>query len=182
VPQHQDVRNGTAPWRLPSAAEQAERWIMAVLLVKPDLWNEAQQHVHVEDFSNPEIRRIAELYWEFQRDEGEPEFASLLSVLQGQSESGSGELNDPATSGLPTGNRLGQLAIELLQQGESMPHHQQTLKDAIECLSELRRRTERMKLLAALRRNDQEAENAEDEIQQLRNIAQMAKVGDLRRV
>src|SRR5205814_3248913 len=60
---------------------RAERWILGILLLEPARWMRVQRAVHVEDFANPLHRRLAELYWEHQRHEGEPVFNEFLGQL-----------------------------------------------------------------------------------------------------
>jgi len=41
-----------------------------------------QQIVHLEDFRDPTHRRLAETYWNHQRDEGEPVFNEFIDSLK----------------------------------------------------------------------------------------------------
>jgi len=59
----------------------AERWILGILLSEPRRWHDVQVHIHVSDFADLQHRRIAEVYWNCQRDEGELVFNTLLSLL-----------------------------------------------------------------------------------------------------
>src|SRR6185437_12093250 len=59
----------------------AERWILGVLLLEPGRWQHVQQIVHLEDFQDETHRRLAETYWNHQRDEGEPVFNEFIGAL-----------------------------------------------------------------------------------------------------
>ena len=59
----------------------AERWILGMLLVEPHRWHDVQVDVQSEDFTDARHRRIAEVYWNYQRDEGEPVFNEFLGCL-----------------------------------------------------------------------------------------------------
>jgi DNA primase len=110
---------------------RAQRWILGALLSEPHRWREVQAHVHVEDFSDPMMRTIAEAYWSHQRDEGEPVLNEFLSAL-----------SDGAK----------EVAIELVQEVEQLADTQRTLADALAHLAQQRRREQERKLVAELRR------------------------------
>jgi hypothetical protein len=113
----------------------AERHILAALLSEPQRWHDVQQTVHVEDFTDAARRRLAEVYWAHQRDEGEPVFNEFLSQLseidQGQPRIG-----------------LAELAIELVEEAETLPGLDDALKGAVLHLEEIRSRRENQKLTA----------------------------------
>jgi DNA primase len=85
---------------LPTNRLVAERWILGILLSEPQLWQDVQVDIHVDDFADLQHRRIAEVYWNCQRDEGEVVFNTLLSLL-----------DDPA---------LKELAIRLVDEMEGL--------------------------------------------------------------
>jgi hypothetical protein len=64
----------------------AERHILGALLSEPHRWHNVQQSVHVEDFTDAPRRRLAEVYWAHQRDEGEPVFNEFLGLLRDDSQ------------------------------------------------------------------------------------------------
>lgn len=154
-----------------TAQDRAERQILGVLLIEPQRWHDVQETVHVADFENETHRRLADVYWSHQRDEGETVFNEFLSVL-----------GDPS---------LSQLAIELVEAAEEIAEKAQqekeaaslddTLKLAVLHLSEVRRRREEQKLMAQLRRTDDQL-GEQDEISLLKKLQEQARQGDLRRV
>ena len=156
-----------------TARDRAERWILGILLVEPRRWHDVQQHVGVADFTDPTRRRLAELYWGHQRDEGEPVFNEFL-----------GSLSDPA---------LTELAVELVDEVEALsearpsdddetPILDRTLADALAHLLELGRRREEQKLVAELRRTSDAPLTEQDEVSLLRKLQDTARTPDLRRV
>ena len=112
-----------------NASDRAERWILAILLAEPHRWFELQQQVHPPDFTDPTRRQLAELYWRQQQDEGEPVFSEFL-----------GTLSDPAVV---------QLAVELVDEFDSLSDADGRLKDAIGYLEEMRGSAEHKKRMAA---------------------------------
>jgi DNA primase len=176
------------PPRPLDATGRAERRILGILLLEPARWIRVQRSVHVEDFSVPLHRRLAELYWEHQRHEGEPVFNEFL-----------GQLSDDAA--------LVDLAVEAVDEVEALatatrdddeePGYDGVLRDAIEHLARVGRLRESQKLVAALQRKtherqphaDQEQNKAEGgggtddaEISLLIEIQKKARQPDLRRV
>jgi DNA primase len=130
------------------ARDRAERAILGILLIEPGRWSDLQQHVHLEDFTEPDRAQLARLYWGHQRDEGEPLFSEFLSTL--------------------TEANLGSLGIELVEEAEAMADRDSELADAIEHLREAKGRREEQKHLAALRRTKEEKVSEEEEIARLR--------------
>jgi len=151
-----------------NAQDRAERWILGILLLHPDRWHDVQQRVHLEDFSE-NLRKLAEIYWNHQRDEGEPTLAELVSGLEGD---------------------LTQLAITLVNEVEALLESgietEQTLTLAVKHLDDARKRREESKLVAELRRTtERKGENASeaiDEIALLTKLQEQARRPDLRRV
>lgn len=142
--------------------DRAERWILGALLLEPSLWQGVQQHVGVELFTDPLRKKLAEVYWTHQRNEGEPAFNELLATLV-----------DPAVK---------QLAVELLTEADGMPDHRECLKEALGHLVLEAGRMEERKLVAALRRNrDDTPAGAQDEIDLLRSLEEKARKPDIRR-
>ncbi len=134
-----------------NAQDRAERSILGILLGEPSRWQDVQQAVHVQDFTDDLRRRLAEVYWNHQRDEGEPVLNEFLSVL-----------NDAA---------LTELAVELVDEAEKLGDVKQTLEHSALYLAEVRRGREEQKLVAQLRRTDtQPAE--QDEVSLLKQIAE----------
>lgn len=146
-----------------TARDRAERWILGILLSEPQRWNDVQQDVSPRDFSEETRRKLAEVYWSHQRDEGEPVFAEFLSYLT----------EHPA---------LTELAVELVDEIEALEDASVHLKDAVQHLAEIRRREEDQKHVAALRRTNDQPLSEQDEIDQLRKLQENRRTPDLRRV
>jgi DNA primase len=149
-----------------TAQDRAERWILAILLAEPQRWFDVQQHVHVQEFTEETRRRLAEVYWQHQRDEGEPVFSAFLGML-----------DDPATS---------ELAVDLVEEFETLSDIERSLTDALALIRQSGERAERDKLLAELRRTNATANGpapgnaADDDL--LRQLQEKARTPDLRRV
>jgi DNA primase len=118
----------------PTAQHLAERHILGVLLAEPSRWSDVQQSVGPSDFTDPTRRRLSELYWARQRDEGEPVFNQFLS-----------ELAEPA---------LVELAVELVDEVQSLPSLDDALSAAVLHLAEARNRRNEQKLVARLHRTE----------------------------
>jgi DNA primase len=131
-----------------TARDRAERAILGILLIEPGRWFDLQQHVHLEDFTDADRARLARLYWEHQRHEGEPLFSEFLGAL--------------------TEAKLGSLGIELVEEAEGFADPDSELADAIGHMEEAKSRREEEKHLAALRRTKEEKVSEEEEIARLR--------------
>jgi DNA primase len=150
------------PNRPTTAQDRAENRILGVLLDTPGHWHEVQQFVHVEDFTDGPRRKLADLYWNHQRDEGEPVFNEFLS-----------NLSEPG---------LRELAVRLVEEAEGFENLKQVLADAIGYLQEARRRQEERKLVAEIRRTSQENTAEEDQVSLIKKLQEQARRPDLRRV
>jgi hypothetical protein len=146
-----------------TARDRAERWILGILLAEPGRWHDAQQAVSPSDFADPVRRKLAEIYWGHQRDEGEPVFSEFLSNLT----------EHPA---------LTELAVELVDEIESLEDATVHLKDSVQHLAEIRRRNEEQKLVAELRRTSDDKLPEQDEVDLLKKLQDKARTPDLRRV
>lgn len=135
-----------------TARDRAERWILGILLVEPHRWHDVQVGVHLEDFTDAHHRRIAEVYWAHQRDEGEPVFKEFLGLLR-----------DPD---------LTELAVELVEEIEGLGKQAEDpnatldpmLADAVAYLTQAGQVQEEQKLLATLRRTSEENTSEQDEL------------------
>ena len=146
-----------------TARDRAERWILGILLSEPGRWHDVQREVSPKDFSEETRRKLAEVYWGHQRDEGEPVFSEFLSFLT----------EDPP---------LTQLAVELVDDVEALDDAGQHLADAVKHLAEVRRRGEEQKLVAELRRTSDAKLPEQDEVDLLKQLQDKARTPDLRRV
>ena len=148
------------PKRL-TARDLAERRILGVLLLHPRRWHDVQARVHREDFSDQRHRRLAELYWNHQRDEGEPVFNEFLGKLQDAD--------------------LVELTMQASEEVEALADVDQVLSESLAYFERLRRVGEEQKLVALSRRTSDEAEDR-DEIELLRELSDRRRKPDLWRV
>jgi DNA primase len=148
------------PRPLLTAQARAERQVLGLLLVEPTKWHEVQRHVDVTDFTDDLRRRLAEAYWTHQRDEGEPVFNEFLSDLRDET--------------------LRELAIELVEEVESLRSSTDLIAEAVLHLEEQRRRREEQKLTARLRRTNEQL-GEQDEILVLRKLSENAAQPNIRR-
>jgi DNA primase len=152
-----------------TALERSERWILAVLLNEPHRWTDVQHRISVEHFADDDRKKLAELFWQHSRDEGEVVFSEFLSTLSA--------LNDPELVGL---------AVGLIEESAHLPNAEVTLNDAIACLTETRAAR---KPLPGLERTSGSSEPfadgsspvSEDPNEMLRRLMEQAKRPDLRR-
>jgi DNA primase len=155
--------NNTAPAarKLPTAQDLAECHILGALLLEPARWHDLQQAVDPADFTDELRRKLAELYWQHQRDEGEPVFNQFLS-----------DLADAA---------LVELAVELVDEAQKLPSLDDAVRDGVLLFEEVRRSREAQKHMAQLSRtNEQRGE--QDEVSLLGKIQENARRDNLRRV
>lgn len=135
---------------VPDARERAERQIIGVLLAEPKRWLAVQLSLGPEDFAHEGVRPLAEKYWSHQRDEGEVVFREFLDTLSDAS--------------------LKELAVELLELGESLADEtttlDATLDGAISYLAEQRERRRQEKALAAVKAQGNASPEAEIELVQ----------------
>jgi DNA primase len=149
-----------------TAWERSERWILAVLLNEPHRWTDVQHRISVEHFADDDRKKLAELFWQHSRDEGEVVFAEFLSGL-----------NDPELVGL---------AVSLIEESAHLPNAEVSLNDAIACITETRAAR---KPLPSLERTSGSSESpadgnspvSEDPNEMLRRLMDKAKRPDLRR-
>ncbi len=141
------------PRRSLTAVDRAERWLLGALLAAPARWTQLQQRLQPQDFTDEQLRRLADIYWAYQRDEGEPVFSELLATL-----------SDPD---------LKDLAVALLQEAQAMNDLDQTVQGALEHLQHTRHVQDERKLLAELRRTSDASRPAQDEVELLRRLQEL---------
>ena len=158
------------------ARQVAERQILGVLLAEPNRWHGLVDRVHVTDFTADDCRRLAEVYWQHQTDEGEPAFNEFLDVLR--SAEGDGSEVD-----------LASLAIELRADVDALTGGEEPAVDvdgllagAVKLLDEIRSGGERDKHLAQLRRTSGATAEAASSTESLRQLQERARRPDMRRV
>ena len=169
-----------APVRRPrpgvrSARDRAERWILGALLLEPARWHTIQTVVAPEDFTEPVRRRLAEVYWRHQHDEGEPVFSEFLgsldsAVIGRPDADGHGSADDVSAA------ELGELAVEVTNEVEAFAAWQSdpeaTLMSLIEHLDHNRNTQEKQKLLASLRRSTEQNLDDQQEVDLLKKLVQ----------
>jgi DNA primase len=75
------VPKSYAPANVPTARQRAEGFILGLLFAEPGRWHQIQQELTPSDFTDDSLRRIAELFWQHLKGEGEPLFNEFLTVL-----------------------------------------------------------------------------------------------------
>lgn len=150
-----------APAGPKNGRDRAERWILGILLAEPGRWHKVQRDVGVADFSEPGRKALAEKYWQHQRDEGEPVFSEFI-----------GDLSDKG---------LVELAVELVDEAESLQDKEMFLAEAVAHLKESQVRQEGQKLMSALRRTTDERLPEQAEVDLLRQLQEKARRPDMRR-
>lgn len=167
---------------------RAERWILGILLSEPARWMRVQRSVRAEHFTVPAHRRLAELYWEHQRHEGEP----VLNEFLGELGRSSAALADLAMEVVDEVERLS--AGSEGRDAEDMPGLDQMLEEGIAQLERARGQHEEHKLLAELRRTSHDrrpgvqgdesnvGDAADAEVTLLKQVQENARQPNLRRV
>jgi DNA primase len=156
------TNNVPSPLRRPlGGQDRAERWILGILLAEPNRWHEVQHQLQPSEFSDESRRALAEIYWNHQRDEGEPVFNEFLALLSDAEK---------------------QLAVEVLEEAEGLSDMDQTLDDALLHLRNMKSQREEQKLVAELRRTNEQPLDAQDEVALLLQLQEKARTPNLRRV
>ncbi len=132
------------------------------MLVEPKRWGKVQTVIGVEDFEDERLKVVAEVYWNHQREEGEPVFNEFVDALKEA--------------------ELKALAIELADAVEEMDL-EVTLSGALQYLFEVKHRTAEDKIVATLRRTGEAQDLSEEEqVKLLVKLQESARRPDLRRV
>ena len=142
--------------RLLTAQEMAERRLLGVLLIDPARWQLVQQQVHLDDFSDPLHRELAETYWSHQQDEGEPVFNEFLGLLANEN--------------------LRDLAVVAVGETEIMSDPGELLTESLAFFIEARTRRDERKLLSEVQRKS----SKDDDL--LKRLQENASKTNLRRV
>jgi hypothetical protein len=141
-----------------TADDRAENQILGVLLVQPDRWHHVQERLAPSSFTDETRQKLAEVYWSYQRDEGEPAFNELL-----------GHLEEP---------ELKELAIAVTEEVEALGDLELTLSGALLHLEQARARSKENKLLSESKRT---SDSTRSEIDILREAQELARKPDIRR-
>jgi DNA primase len=146
-----------------TACDKAEAFVLGYLLCEPPRWADVQQHLQPEDFTDGPRRKLAEIYWQHQQDEGEPVFNQFLDLLIDAS--------------------VKELAVELAQQASAEPEPELSLNRGLEYLRHLRSRSQQDRLEAQLRGGTHQGspDGFLDEVALLQQISESCKVPDQRR-
>jgi DNA primase len=146
-----------------TARDRAESYILGYLLCMPSRWLEVQKHLGPLDFTDGPRRKLAEIYWQHQQDEGEPVLNQLLSLLDDQ----------PPVK---------ELAVELAQIVQIGPEADIVLESSIEYFRLARLRSEQEEREAQLRRGADPSLAPVDEAAVLAQICEFSKIPDPRRL
>ena len=152
APDTDQTAEAPGPKRPLDADSRAQQWILGILLLEPHRWMRVQRQVRVEDFTDPRHRRLAEVYWNYQRDEGEPVFNEFLGHLAESA------LVEAAVEAVDEVEKLTERATTT--EGRRRPgasddapaDRNHTLAEAVAHLERTRADREGQKLLAELRR------------------------------
>lgn len=162
IPTNPDDQTPPMPPRpiLPLAQELAERHLLGALLLQPEAWHGVQLHVSPEDFLDPLRHELAQRYWDYQRNEGEPVFNEFLGLL---------------------GNaHLVQVAVEVVDECDKLEQLNELVASSVQYVLYTRQRRERAKISAQLKRQDG-VEDDDDAIDKLQKLADSARTPDMRR-
>jgi DNA primase len=170
-------RPTSVPKRFSSAQDRAERWILGILLLEPRRWTNVQRTVDPSSFTDPTRRRLAEIYWNYQRDEGEPVFNEFLGLLRDSSQETPIEGAEAISA-----EQLIELAIEAVDEVEALAELDTTLNEAQAYLDSVKQKREEQKQLADARRNSEGRSDEQTEIDLLTRVQANARRSDLRRV
>lgn len=143
-----------------TARDQAEAMVLGYLLCEPARWADVQQHLQPEDFTDGPRRKLAEIYWQHQQDEGEPVFNQFLALL-----------NDAPVK---------EMAVELAQRAGSEPEPELSLKAGLEYLRRQQARSKQERMEAQLRGGF--PDGPRDEAALLQQISESSRIPDLRRL
>ncbi len=75
-----------------TADQQAERWLLAAILLEPNVWQGVQKHVRPGHFTDELLKALAYRIWDRWGQEGEADFAEFLAELGQGAQEGVGQL------------------------------------------------------------------------------------------
>jgi DNA primase len=139
-----------------TAQERAERQLLGVLLLEPGRWFAVQKVLGLETFVDDQHRRLAEIYWAHQQDEGEPVFHELLGLLPDDS--------------------LKELAVVSVDEVEALGDPEGVFQSALTFFHEIQGR----KHSGHAERNNS-GQRDEDDVQLLQKLSEQARQPNLRR-
>ena len=135
----------------------AESQVLGVLLLEPKRWGKVQTVVAVDDFGDSRLRAVAEVYWNHQREEGEPVFNEFIDSLK------EAELKSLA---IESADAVEELDLEV------------TLSGALQFLAEDRRRADHQRMLATARNAGNAEMSEEEQIKLLMKLQESARRPD----
>jgi DNA primase len=151
--------NINAPPPVPTARQNAEGYIIGLLLLEPEHWDRVQQRIAPAEFIDADLRRIAEVLWRRQEDEGAVIFSEFLSLLE-----------EP---------ELKSLAVRWADEASNAPEAVGLLEGCLRHLAEEREREQGRQLIAQLRRTGIESagepEDLSADLQALRDLQERAR-------
>ncbi|HEX8916554.1 MAG TPA: DNA primase [Humisphaera sp.] len=159
-----------------SARDRAERWVLGALLLEPAKWHTVQTLLAPDDFTETGRRRLAEVYWNHQQDEGEPAFSEFLAMLGADAQGGNGGQVGADGEPIPeptneaNGAGLRELAIDVTDEVEATRDVAATLQAGLEQIRRDREAAGKQKLIATLRRSTEQNLGAEQEVDLLKRL------------
>ena len=159
------------------ARDRAERWILGTLLLEPARWHAVQTVIGPDDFTEPVRRRLAEVYWRHQHDEGEPVFSEFLGFLASTTDAGAafGGVGGGSVDGV-TPAELSSLAVDVADEAERLASQETNaemlLAAAIRHFDLNRQTAEKQKLIASLRRSTEQNLGDQGEVDLLKKLVQ----------
>jgi DNA primase len=149
-----------------NARQRAEGFILGLLLAEPGRWHRIQQELKPGDFTDESLRRIAEVFWQHQQDEGEPVFNEFLDVL-----------SDVELKGL---------AVKWTDEVANLTDKDEYLSHSLGHIMRERSVEETRALVVECRRRDEqpttENQDRSADIDTLRKLQEKARVPDMKRV
>lgn len=154
------VHDGPVARGPPTARDRAERWLLGAVLREPSRWDEIQQEVQPQDFTDDRRQRLAELFWDVARHDGHLELHELLSLM-----------------GDDAGMRT--LAVTLVEEVEALSDAEQVVSSAVQHIRRSRERVEESQKLAQLDRAGRSAQPSDrepgDEVSLLQQLQEQAR-------
>jgi len=148
---------------VPTANDKAEGFVLGYLLCEPADWADIQKFVEPAGFAPGPRRMLAEIYWQHQRDEGQPVLNQFLSLLDGQAD-------------------IKELATQLAQEVQTTAEPRQFLQACIEYFRLQRLRLEQEKQEARLRASNEFPLAVEEEAAVLQQLSDLSRIPDPRRM
>jgi DNA primase len=148
----------SAPPPIPTARQMAEGIILGLLLLEPEYWDRVQKLVP-NQFSDPGLKKLAELVWKRQEDEGVVVLSEFLAGVEDE--------------------ELKQTAVRWANEASNMPDGPGLLDGCLGCLAEEDERKVGRELVARLRRTGIESAgepvDLSADLQALRELQEKAR-------